>query len=88
MRSIWVPVLQSLIKSLAARHARRNLALRRRSLRSGQQSEQLAAVGVAFDDIREVHSGPGENTPLVNTFAPLEEAIVSADERRSPPSCI
>jgi hypothetical protein len=47
------------------------------------RGELLAVVGVAFDDILEVHSGPGENTPLVDTFAPLEEEILSAGEGRS-----
>lgn len=45
-------------------------------------------VGVAFDDILEVHSGPGENTPLVDTFAPLEDAVVSGGEGQSLPSSI
>jgi hypothetical protein len=52
------------------------------------RGEQLAVVGVAFDDILEVHSGPGENTPLVDTFTPLEASIVSAGEGRSLPSSI
>lgn len=44
--------------------------------------ETVAVVGVAYDDILEVHAEPGENTPLVGTFEPVADDIVSLGEGR------
>lgn len=48
----------------------------------------VAVVGVAFDDILEVHDAPGENATTIATFEPLEDAIISAGEGRTLPSSI
>lgn len=53
-----------------------------------ERGELVAVVGVAFDDILEVHSAPGENAETIATFDPLETAIVSAGEGRTLPSSI
>ena len=45
-------------------------------------------VGVAFDDILEVHEAPGENTPLVGTLAPLADDVVSLGQGRMLPASI
>ena len=50
--------------------------------------EQIAVVGVAFDDILEVHAAPGENTPLVGTLAPTATDVVATGEGRSLPNSI
>jgi len=46
------------------------------------RGEPVAVVGVAFDDILEVHVGPGENSPLIGTLDPLAVDIISAGEAR------
>lgn len=52
------------------------------------EGEIVAVVGVAFDDTLEVHAGPGENTPLVGTLAPLADDVISAGEGRMLPASI
>ena len=52
------------------------------------RGETVAVVGVAYDDILEVHVAPGENSPLVGTLEPLADTVVSTGEGRSLPSSI
>lgn len=53
-----------------------------------EQGEIVAVVGVAYDDILEVHELPGENTPLLGTLAPTADDVVSLGEGRMLPASI
>lgn len=50
--------------------------------------EVVGVVGVAFDDILEVHSLPGENTPLVGELPNLADDVVGTGEGRALPNSI
>lgn len=50
--------------------------------------EVIGVVGVAFDDILEVHSIPGENTPLVGELPNLAADVVGTGEGRALPNSI
>lgn len=50
--------------------------------------EVVGVVGVAFDDILEVHSIPGENTPLVGELPNLTDDAVGTGEGRALPNSI
>lgn len=53
-----------------------------------ETGEVVAVVGVAHDDILEVHSAPGENAPLVGTLEPTADNVLSLGEGRMLPSSI
>lgn len=50
--------------------------------------EVIGVVGVAFDDILEVHTIPGENTPLVGELPNLTDDAVGTGEGRALPTSI
>lgn len=50
--------------------------------------EVVGVVGVAFDDILEVHTVPGENTPLVGELPNLTDDAVGTGEGRALPNSI
>lgn len=53
-----------------------------------ETGEIVAVVGVAFDDILEVHAEPGENSPLLGTLPPVATDVVSVGEGRALPASI
>lgn len=52
------------------------------------EGETIAVVGVAYDDILEVHEAPGELTPLTGTLAPTSIDVESLGQGRQLPASI
>lgn len=51
-------------------------------------TEVVGVIGVAFDDILEVHEAPGENSPLTGTLPNLADDVLGTGEGRRLPNSI